>query len=311
MDANKLREEIIARAKNRGADIVAFGGIDRFDDENILKIYPETKTVICLALRVLRGSYRGVEEGTTYYQYVTTGVEVLEETLLPMILLDVSAAIEDAGFTAIPQRRNQMLLPDEASVNEEMLHYEGYRGEGEPQMDFAKDAVTCGVGERGLSGAVLTDDFGPFVRYAFVLTDAVLEETPAFVPHLCDNCGECVKACPGHALSENGEKSGWQCAAYYRGANIHKNPYMDDTAYENLPNRDDIMEGKADLSQEEAKEVMALTYFYPPVKHGYTASICGRACDRACYIHLEKEGKLKKKFKLPFRLRDDWSLPKL
>ena len=113
MDANKLREEIIARAKNRGADIVAFGGIDRFEDENILKIYPETKTVICLALRVLRGSYRGVEEGTTYYQYVTTGVEVLEETLLPMILLDVSAAIEDAGYTAIPQRRNQMLLPDE------------------------------------------------------------------------------------------------------------------------------------------------------------------------------------------------------
>lgn len=307
----KLQQAITARVVELGADLVAFGPIGRMTDPNILKIYPETKTVIAIALRVLRGSYRGVEEGSTFYQYSTTGVETLEETLLPELLLTASAMLEDAGYTAIPQRRHQMLLPDEASVNEEMLHYTGYRGDGEPQLDFLTAAVETGLGERGLSGALLTDEFGPFVRYAFVLTDAVFDETPAFTPHLCDRCGECVKACPGRALTENGAKNGWQCAAYYRGAAMSSNPYMDADAYAGLPNRAAVMDGSADLTPEEARQVMDMTYFYPPIKHGYTASICGRACDRACYAHLEEKGLLTKRYASPFRKREPWKLPKL
>ena len=77
-----LREDIIALAKKQGADIVGFAPVGRFDkDDEIFKIMPETKTVIGFAFRVLRGIYRGVEEGTTYYQYSTMGVECIEETL--------------------------------------------------------------------------------------------------------------------------------------------------------------------------------------------------------------------------------------
>lgn len=32
----------------------------------------------------------------------------------------------------------------------------------------------------------------------------------------------------------------------------------------------------------------------------------GRACDRDCYVHLEKKGVLKKSFKEPFRKREKW-----
>ena len=45
----------------------------------------------------------------------------------------------------------------------------------EKQLDFEACAVLCGLGERGLSGTLLTDDFGPFQRYVFVLTDAEIE----------------------------------------------------------------------------------------------------------------------------------------
>ncbi|MDO4548691.1 MAG: hypothetical protein Q4D04_11370, partial [Clostridia bacterium] len=69
-----------------------------------------------------------------------------------------------------------------------------------------------------------------------------------------------------------------------------------------------IMSGEARLTPEESKAVMANCYFYPPIKQGYAASICGRACDMACYIHLENTGKLKKKFDKPFRLRPEWKL---
>ena len=49
-----------------------------------------------------------------------------------------------------------------------------------------------------------------------------------------------------------------------------------------------------------AKEILDQIYFYPPAKHFYRSCICGRACDRACYIHLEEKGVLTKKFQTLF-----------
>ena len=46
--------------------------------------------------------------------------------------------------------------------------------------------------------------------------------------------------------------------------------------------------------------------FFVQNANSYPASICGRACDMACYIHLEKKGVLKRKFKAPFRTGEDW-----
>ena len=99
-----MREEIIALAKKCDADLVGFAPASRFGKEDaIFKIFPNVKTVIGLGFRVLRGIYRGVEEGTTYYQYTTMGVENLEETVMPMALLRVSNLIENEGYIALPQ----------------------------------------------------------------------------------------------------------------------------------------------------------------------------------------------------------------
>ena len=65
------------------------------------------------------------------------------------------------------------------------------------------------------------------------------------------------------------------------------------------------------LTPERAREVMEHITFYPPMKHCYPASICGKACDTACYIHLEEKGVLKRKFRTPFRKREAWKLPLL
>ncbi len=304
-----LKEQIVATAKAYGADFVGFGAIDRFEQEPVAKIFDKTRTVICLGFRVLRGSYRGVEEGTTYYQYCTTGLETIEETVMPMALLKVSGVIEDAGFLAVPQKRNQLIMGSEAGTNPEMSYDEIYRGlDREIQMDFAKSAVLCGIGELGLSGTVLTQENGPFQRFGFILTDADLEESPLVEPHLCDRCMACVRGCPGKAIPADGKLDSWQCAAYYQGANMKKNPFMPPEAYENLPNRESIVTGEARLNGQEARRVLDETVFYPPVKHGYVASICGRACDRACYIHLEEQGKLKNAFTSKFRKRPDWEL---
>ena len=306
-----MKQEIVRIAKENLADLVGFASASQFEkNDPIFKIFPQTKTVICLVFRVLRGIYRGTEEGTTYYQYTTMGVENMEETIMPMAQLKVANFIEKQGFVALPQRRHQQIMAQENSTNPEVAYDAVYRGRtAENQMDFASAAVACGVGEKGLSGAVLTDDFGPMVRYCFILTDAELEADPARAPHLCDNCGACVKACPGHAISEDGKLDPWQCSVYYNGANGTKNPFMPFDAYPDFEDRLQIIAGEAKVTPETARKILDQTWFYPPAQHAYPCSICGRACDTACYMHLEEKGLLNKKFKRPFRTAPEWKFP--
>lgn len=304
-----MKSEIIKIAKENLADIVGFATADVFEKSDpIFKIYPEVKTVIALAFRVLRGIYRGTEEGTTYYQYTTMGVENMEETIMPMAQLKIANHIESKGFIAVPQRRHQQIMSGKNSTNPEVAYDAVYRSKAaENQMNFADTAVKCGIGEKGLSGAVLTDDFGPMVRYCFILTNAVIEPDEVKEAHLCDKCGKCIKACPGKAISETGKLDPWQCAVYYNGANGTKNPFMPPDAFADLENRIEIIAGEAKVTPESAREILDKIFFYPPAQHAYQCSICGRACDTECYIHLEEKGLLNKKFNRKFRTREPWT----
>ncbi len=303
-----MRQEIIKIAKDNLADLVGFASANSFDkDDPIFKIYPNTKTVIALAFRVLRGVYRGTEEGTTYYQYTTMAVENMEETIMPMAQIKVANFIESKGFIAVPQRRHQQIMAQDNSTNPEVAYDAIYRNKtAENQMNFLDAAVKCGIGEKGLSGALLTDDFGPMVRYCFILTDLEIEPDEVKKANLCDNCGKCIKACPGNAISESGEVDPWQCAVYYNGANGTKNPFMPFDAFSDLDNRLEIIAGEAKVTPETAKKILDEIFFYPPAQHAYQCSICGRACDTACYMHLEEKGVLNKKFNRPFRTREEW-----
>ena len=307
-----MRNQIIELAKKCDADIVGFAPASRFGkDDSIFKIFPNVKTVIGFGYRVLRGIYRGVEEGSTFCQYAKMGVENLEETVMPSALLRVSNLIESEGYIAIPQRVNQLILNDASATNPE-VHYAdvSYYTDKEFQLDFLNCAVQCGLGERSKIGSLLTEEYGPFVRYCFILTDMELEASPLVSLSLCDGCNECIKACHGRAIKENGEVDKWRCSVYYNGANGSKNPFMPPEAFENFDyeKKMGIINGTLEFNSEEAKEILDNLDFYPPNGHFYRSSICGRACDRACYIHLEQKGVLKKKFNRPFREKEDWKL---
>ncbi len=305
-----MKNQIIEVAKKYGADVVGFAPSGRFSENNpVLKVFSGTKTVIGLGFRVLRGIYRGVEEGTTYYQYTTMGVENLEETVMPLALINVSNFIEEQGFTAVPQRKNQLIMNGENETNPEVDYTDIFRGiTAENMIDFNDCAVLCGLGEKNIRGTVLNDEFGPFIRFVFILTDAIIEPTPVSNTGLCDKCGKCIKECPGKAINTDGKTDSWRCAVYYNGANGTKNPFMPPDAYVDFDDRTDIIHGTAEIDADKAKDIMDATFFYPPAKHFYRTSICGRACDRACYIHLEEKGVLKRSFKTKFRETADWKL---
>lgn len=317
-----LREKIVETAKRFGADAVGFSHVDRFaslpENNRPETIFPGAKTVICLCFRVLRGCYRGVEEGTTYYMYTTVGVETNEETRMPICMLNVCGAIEDEGYEAAPQKNWQLLMEDIDDTNPEMNYRKIYYNTHHPQLDFRITPVLCGMGEIGKSGSILTDDYGPFQRFCFIITDAELSSDPIIKPHLCDGCDECRHACFGDVFSNETEifagseyykRNNWMCAAYTKGANRTKNPFMPPHAMPALERREEILTGTGKLTREESIEVMDQLVFYPPARHSYTFSMCAKACDRACYIHLEKKGALKRHFDNSFRQKEDWKLP--
>ena len=143
------------------------------------------------------------------------------------------------------------------------------------------------------------------MRYCFIITDAPLETDEALSETVCDKCGECIKACPGNAISENGLDT-WQCSVYYKGANGTKNPFMPYDAFPDFEKRLEIIAGEAKVDPKTARKILDAIYFYPPAQHAYQCSMCGRACDMACYTHLEEKGVLTKKFKTPFKKREEW-----
>ncbi|MDD5602880.1 MAG: hypothetical protein PHG48_02200 [Eubacteriales bacterium] len=351
--SRSLREDIAGFARECGADIVGFAEVSRFTaagNTALTKaglygsapdmIMPGAKTVIGLGFRVLRGAYRGIEECSTFYQFYTMAVETIEEVYIPQVLAKVAGFIEDKGYCAVSQKLVQTVMQDEGDTNPEVRYNAVFRGmKGEAMLNFRQAAVLCGLGEIGLSGSVLTDEFGPNQRFAYIITDAVIGSDEIKEPHLCDKCGKCLEACPGKAFSDESVKvvfgkgkdqddlsqartgrtqgtaeyelklrDNWQCAAYYKGAAMRYNPFMPPGALEGITDRLEVLKGEKKLSPEEAREVMDKLVFYPGGRHSYVASICGKACDRACFIHLEEKGVLTRKYRSSFRKKEPWEL---
>ncbi|UKI36533.1 MAG: hypothetical protein L6V93_22070 [Clostridiales bacterium] len=159
---------------------MGFASAKSFDkDDAVFKIFPETKK----RSSGLRSECSAVftEALRREAHIISTrqwALKNLEETVMPLALLNVSNFIEDEGFTAVPQRRNQLIMNDTENTNPEMDYSDVMRGvKAENQIDFLNCAVLCGLGEKSMINSLLTKEYGPFVRYCFILTDAVIEPT--------------------------------------------------------------------------------------------------------------------------------------
>ena len=295
-------ELIKQKARELGAAAVGIADISCFADAPLQRdpqsILPNAKCVIGFLFRVPRALYKVMAEQRQFFQYTQIGVKYIDEDLSEIFLLKMGAMIENEGYDACLQRNvSNLRIKGDHSTNPELVDtYELEHAEpvapGKPApdviMDFNFAAQACGLGAVGMSGHFIAPELGPFIRMAFIVTDAPLACDKPFTGTLCDNCGECVSACPGHAISENGTDS-WQCAVYYRGA--HKsNPFMKDDCLKDRPDRDAIISGEKHFSREEAREIYKELDFLPSRPTGYIPCICGKACDMVCYKHLKSKG---------------------
>ena len=174
--------ELKTAALGAGADLVGVAPVARLthlpQKNNILAVAPSAKSLIVLGKRILRGSLRGVEEGTNFGStYHVFGMQWLEDLFLSRTIQAVAEFLEDAGFEALP-----------------LLGFRQENGDFEP--DPIAFATAAGLGGVGKSGLFLTPEFGHRQRFGFVATNAELDPDPIIENRLCDDCDACVKACP-------------------------------------------------------------------------------------------------------------------
>lgn len=300
LTAQSVKEKALAL----GADVVGIGDISLFEgtipQRDPKQILPNAKCIIGCGFRVPEALYGTMKARVQFFNYTQLGVRCIDEELSEVFLLRLGGFIEDEGYDACLQRNiSNLRIQGDKTTNPELVDtYELVHAEAvspdkpvpDVIIDFSQAARICGLGAPGLSGHVLSPKFGPRIRFVFIITDAPLECDKPFEGNLCDSCGECVKACPGHAVSSEGTDS-WQCAVYYRGAH-RSNPFMTDDFLAGDPEREAILNGDKHFDRESARAIYPKLDFLPSgPTGGYAPCLCGKSCDFACYRHL-KEKKL-------------------
>ena len=300
IDAKAIKD----KALSLGAQVVGIGDIRAFDGAEPQRdpkmILPGAKCVLGFGFAVPRGLYYGMDKGTQYYGYTTLGVKYIDEEMAEIFLLKMGAFIENEGYDACLQKSipNLRIKGDKTTNPEvadtyELIHADAVEN-GKPapdvMIDFALAAKACGIGSLGLNGRILNPQYGPFMRYCFIITDLPLKADPPIVEPICDRCGDCIAACDGHAVSEKGLDT-WQCAVYYKGAH-ESNPFMTDDFLKDDPERTAILNGEKRFDAASARKIFPQMDFLPRTQWGYAPCLCGAKCAVACFKHLKKEGRI-------------------
>jgi epoxyqueuosine reductase QueG len=302
-------EYIKSMAFEYGADLAGIGDIDRYEGshprQDPRQICPTARCIIGFAFRIPKGIIESMQNGSQVYNYTLMGVKANAEEKTMIFLMRMARIIENEGYEACLQRTSPNIrIRDDHGTNPEVsvsyrlsksVSVDGKRPEPEVLLDFDKAGAICGMGTLGWRGNLLTPQFGPMQRLAFIVTNAPLEPDPLLERPICDNCGLCSEACPGHTISylvDGSRYDKWSCSVYYRGAH-RSNPLMHDGILKDHPEREKILNGDKKFSPEEAKSIYSELDFLPPTQYGYVPCLCGKKCDTECYRHLIEAGRIK------------------
>ena len=77
----------------------------------------------------------------------------------------------------------------------------------------------AGLGTIGRNSLLINPEFGPRIRLACLLTEAVLEPSPRVQKDYCTNCDACIRVCPARAIEAPGSGQAYSinkfaCRAY-------------------------------------------------------------------------------------------------
>jgi len=290
-------KQIKETAKNLGADLCGIASMDRWEGAPAQMdpryIFPGAKSLIMLGYRIPRGSLRGIEEGTFFINYSSMGYAGINLVYGPVVLWHLNRILEDEGFETVPianMNGAEALNPLTGNFRKGWsMSVDGKKPHPDILIHYRIAAFCAGLGEIGYNRLFLTPEFGPRNRFNLLLTAAELEPDPIYDgPKLCDRCMLCVKSCTTGALSRTETQKVRVAGHDLEWAKI--NPYACETG----------------IKGGEEGELNPFIGDFPH-QYGYGRAIEGAfGCMRACMVHLEERGVLKKKFSQPFRTEKPW-----
>jgi epoxyqueuosine reductase QueG len=208
-------KEIKTLVKDFGASLVGIASVARFEGapagHGPLDLMPQAKSVIVAGVRL-------PDPVVDYDEYHLKMKEMNEE-------LGIQASIENFYMQMGHYVEDMMLniiaikLANYLEINHGLRSLPtpnaAHTGLGHPvmaaQMGFFSQrhaAVRAGLGEFGLSGLVITPQYGPRVRYVSVITEAALEPDPLLKEKVClrGKCGgaagpACQQKCGNKAIT--------------------------------------------------------------------------------------------------------------
>jgi epoxyqueuosine reductase len=211
---NLTSDSIKGLMKEYGADLVGIASVDRFQGappgHGPLDLVPRAKSVVVAGVRI-------PDPVVDYDDYHLKMTEMEPE-------LGIRANIENFYLQMGHYVQDMMLniaatrLANYLEINHGLRSLPAvnaqHTGLGHPVMEaqlgfFSQRhaAVRAGLGEFGLSGLVVTPQFGPRVRYVSVITEAELEPDPLLTEKVCmrGKCGgedgpRCQQKCANNAL---------------------------------------------------------------------------------------------------------------
>jgi len=239
-----------------GADDVGFVAIDRPDIAgqvaDILKILPETKTLISIVSRMNRDAVRTATRSIANHEFHETYQSVNEAAR------HIVKALEAKGIPALN------------AVAAFPMEVQDFPGKSWP-ISHKPIAEAAGMGKMGFHRNVIHPKFGNFILLDTILIGrAVTEESKPLDYSPCVECKLCVAACPVEAIGPDGSFNFSAC--YSHNYREFLGGFLDWT--EQVADAKDKHDYRERVSEGEVVSMWQSLSFKPSYKAAYCVSVC-------------------------------------
>jgi epoxyqueuosine reductase QueG len=196
----KINTEVQEQLAKLEVDLVGVARIDGLKDKKLkeaaLKLLPSVRSIVVVGMEVfpefLDLTSPEMKAGEANLNDLYTRHTDYIGGRLTGAVYNIARTSRKAGLKALP------LTAHGPAVDHRTL---------QAVISYKHAAEAAGLGRIGMSSLLVTQSFGPRVRFALCLTEAVLESTAMIEEQICYYCNICVGKCPSHALQrpESGE----------------------------------------------------------------------------------------------------------